>query len=354
MRKANSRPRNSASQAISGAQSLAHQRELDRERKSRQATEAKLKVAAAEIDSLERQRDIAYAITRRRGQVEPWAMRKRSTSRGQASAVVVFSDWHCEEIVTPSTVNGTNEFNPTVAQRRIKKVFDRSLELLEHERKLVPINSVVLALLGDFISGYIHEELEENNAMAPLPAIRFVEELLESGIRYLLKHGNLAEIIIPTANGNHGRTTRRKRFATSAANSYEFHMYHSLAKYLRSEPRVKMLIGEGYHNWVDIQGHPCRFHHGDAIRYEGGVGGLYIPVNKAIAAWNKTRVACVDFFGHFHTWCQDNLWCSNGSLIGYNAYAIEKKIPFQPPWQTFSVIDRKHSLPTKVLKLFCE
>lgn len=190
--------------------------------------------------------------------------------------------------------------------------------------------------------------------MAPLPAIRFAEELLESGIRYLLKHGSLDEIVIPTCRGNHGRTTKKKRFATSAANSYEHHMYCSLQKYLRNEPRVKFIVSESYHTWVEIQGRPFRFHHGDEMEYRGGIGGLYIPTNKAIAAWNKTKVAAFDFFGHFHTWCQDNLWASNGSLIGYNAYAIANKIAYQPPWQTFAVIDRREPLPTKVLKLHCE
>jgi hypothetical protein len=131
-------------------------------------------------------------------------------------------------------------------------------------------------------------------------------------------------------------------------------MYLALAKYLRDEPRVKFIISESYHTWVTIQGRPVRFHHGDGMQYHGGVGGLYIPVNKAIAAWNKTQVASFDFFGHFHTWCHDNLWASNGSLVGYNAYALANKIPYQPPWQTFAVFDKREPLPTKVLKLFCE
>jgi hypothetical protein len=61
-----------------------------------------------------------------------------------------------------------------------------------------------------------------------------------------------------------------------------------------------------------------RFHHGHSIRYAGGVGGIYIPTNKAIAQWNKGRHADLDVFGHFHQLRDGGNFICNGSLIGYN------------------------------------
>jgi len=84
---------------------------------------------------------------------------------------------------------------------------------------------------------------------------------------------------------------------TEAGNSLERFMYHQLAERFKSEPRVKFVIGDGLHVYVNVFGFVLRFHHGHAVRYAGGVGGIFIPVNKAIAQWNKGRRADYDVFG---------------------------------------------------------
>lgn len=272
---------------------------------------------------------------------------------GQATAVLIASDWHVEEEVKPETVNGKNKFTLEIARQRSRQFWQKSLMLLEDARNLTRIDEVVPALLGDFFSGHIHEELVETNALAPLPAARFACDLLEEGLRLLLRDRRIKVIKVPTSHGNHGRATKKRRHATAADTSYEYNMYLTLAERFRHEPRIVWQIGTGYHNWLTIQGHRCRFHHGDSIRYAGGVGGITIPVNKAIAAWNKTEPAAYDFFGHYHTWTHDWRWICNGSLIGYNAFAIDIKAPYQPPVQTFAVIDAERGL-TRALPVFCD
>ena len=80
------------------------------------------------------------------------------------------------------------------------------------------------------------------------------------------------------------------------------------------------------------------------IRYQGGVGGVYIPVNKAISQWSRAKHADLDVFGHFHQAKHDVRFISNGSLIGYNAFAISIKADFEPPKQAFFLIDRKRGV----------
>lgn len=273
---------------------------------------------------------------------------------GNATAVLVLSDWHVEETVRPETVNGLNEFNLQIAAERIERTFQKAVMLLEDARQLADIRTLVVAALGDFISGYIHEELEESNALAPLPACRFARQHLAAGLDFLLKEADLERIQVVTAIGNHGRTGARMRAATGADNSYEQNLYHEMAQSYRErgEERIEWQIGDSYHNWLDIQGHACRFHHGDAIRYSGGVGDINIPVNKAIAQWNKARTAAIDFFGHWHSWKEEWHWVANGSLIGFGAYSLRIKASFQRPVQTFAVIDRDYGM-TRALKVFC-
>jgi hypothetical protein len=75
---------------------------------------------------------------------------------------------------------------------------------------------------------------------------------------------------------------------------------------------------------VDIFGKTVRFHHGHAINYQGGIGGIFIPAFKAISQWDKMRQADVDFFGHFHQHKDGSKFVSNGSLIGFNTYALHQ------------------------------
>jgi hypothetical protein len=82
------------------------------------------------------------------------------------------------------------------------------------------------------------ESPETLDALAPLPAIRFARELIGAGIRMLLAETRLEQIIVPCSYGNHGRTTIKSRISSGAENSYETHLYHSLAADFADEPRV--------------------------------------------------------------------------------------------------------------------
>jgi hypothetical protein len=75
-------------------------------------------------------------------------------------------------------------------------------------------------------------------------------------------------------------------------------MYHMLATEFKNSTRVKLIIPEGHFSYLDINGFIIRFHHGFNIKYQGGVGGLYIPLNKAIGQWNKAKPANLDVLGH--------------------------------------------------------
>lgn len=112
------------------------------------------------------------------------------------------------------------------------------------------------------------------------------------------------------------------------------------------------MVADGLHLYIDVNGFIIRTHHGHALKYGGGVGGLTIPVNKAIAQWNKARWANHDFFGHFHTYFPASNFNCNGSLIGYNAYGMSIKADFEKPVQTFSLINHEEKMISINAKIF--
>lgn len=264
-----------------------------------------------------------------------------SKGAGEATVVVLASDWHIEERVDPDTINGLNTHNLDIARKRAVEFFQASLRLTEILGKDTTITTMVLALLGDFITGDIHEEMLETAEIEPTLAIIEAQKLLTSGIQFLLDNSNL-NLVIPCHSGNHARTTKESRHATEAGHSLEYIMYHMLADHFRDNKRVKFIIPRSYHSFVRVYDEVIRFHHGHNLRYGGGVGGLTIPVNKAIAQWNKSnKDVTIDCFGHWHTRFDGGNFIANGSNIGFNAFAVSIKASYDRPSQTLFLIDRK-------------
>lgn len=268
---------------------------------------------------------------------------RHSVSRGEATVVVLASDWHVEECVRPETINGLNEHNMAIAKQRATEFFQASLRLTQILQKDVEIKTMILALLGDFITGDIHEEMMETSEVEPVLAIIEVQKWIASGIQFILDNSELS-LVIPCHSGNHARTTKETRYATEAGHSLEYLMYHMLADHFRGNKRVKFIIPRSYHSFVRVYDDVIRFHHGHMLRYGGGVGGLTIPVNKAIAQWNKSnRDVTIDCFGHWHTRFDGGNFIANGSNIGFNAFAVAIKASYDKPSQTLFLIDKKRS-----------
>lgn len=277
-----------------------------------------------------------------RNNVETFRIKpEKNSADSEATIFMVASDWHVAEEVKKGQVNGLNEYNLEIAEKRANTFFFRGHRLLRIFKKDISIKTVVLPLLGDFISNSIHEELMESNLLLPIDETIFAQRLIASGIEFLLEDKSIRSIIVPCHSGNHARTTKDRRIATERGNSLEYFMYHSLKLHFKSEPRVQFLIAEGYHSYLDVYGHTIRLHHGHQVSYGGGVGGLTIPLNKAIAQWNKVKKADLDILGHFHNFFDGGNFIVNGSLIGWNAFALSIKASYEPPKQALFLIDKR-------------
>lgn len=292
-----------------------------------------------EIELYEQRLDYAYAI---KGKVSPVSITPSLRSpRGEATAVALASDWHLGEVVNPETVNYLNAYNPEIAEKRAKNFFKNLLKLVETQRHSVDINTLVLWLGGDIITGYIHEELMESNSMSPIEECLFAQSLISGGIKFLLEEGRFKQIVVPCSYGNHGRTTPKKRISTGYKNSFEWGLYRTLEIYFENEPRVQFQVSKGYLNYVDVYGYSLRFHHGDNIGYQGGIGGLTIPLNKFIHRTNQQSVAYLDMIGHFHQLQHSSQFVVNGSLIGFGAYAQAIGASPERAQQAFLLVDSK-------------
>lgn len=328
---------------VTPEQEIQEFKEKNRSLKDKRITDQALKTLIEKNDKLEAELNASLEM---KNAINPQVFDyKVSDSKSEATAVVLASDFHLEETVRPETVNNLNKFDLKIAEARVKEFFQNTLKLVEKEQFSTRIDTLVLALLGDFISGNIHEELLENCSLRPIDASIFAENLLISGIEYLLANSEL-NLVIPCHVGNHTRITKKVHISTEKGNSLETFMYYHMMNHFKGNARVKFLISDSYLSYVTIYNYTICFQHGHAIKYGGGVGGITIPARKAVSQWQKLRNADLYCFGHFHTFFDGGNFICNGSLIGYNTFAVFIKGDFETPRQAFFLIDKKRGCKT--------
>lgn len=308
--------------------------------------------AVKKISLLEHEKEAILNLTNRTPQLYDIAPQMPS-GNSESVAFMIMSDWHSEEEVLLGQVGGLNEHNLEIGSRRAENAWKGCQRFYDILKRDTHIGTIVLGLLGDFITNSIHEDGAESNLLAPSDAIYRVQNMLLSGIKFLLKNTS-ANLLIVCHSGNHGRTTKEQRIATEQGNSLEQYMYYNMRDILANEPRATFQIADGYHSYVRLFDgkYVVRTHHGHGMNYGGGAGGIMVPVNKAIAQWNKGVKADLDVFGHFHTRLDGGNFVANGSLIGYNAYALRIKADYEKPSQTFFVVNKKYNSKGIVTPIF--
>lgn len=266
--------------------------------------------------------------------------REQKSGLLEATPLVLASDWHVDEVVEAKKVAYRNRYDEHIAKQRMHRFFQSILWSVKHQRDVFKIRSLILWLGGDLMTNFLHEDDVENNSMAPLLAIPFLFENIVAGIDLLLTDKEIAEYVIPCNDGNHGRTTKKLRAATRTEHSLEVLLYAMLAQHYRNEKRVRFILPTSQFTFLDdIYGRTIRFFHGDVVQYGGGVGGITVPLFRAVARFEKTKRADLTCLGHFHQrYCLPDIMV-NGSMIGYNAYAMSKGLPFEAPVQSLRMLE---------------
>lgn len=263
---------------------------------------------------------------------------KPAHERADAIACAVASDWHIEEPVTAESVHGLNEYNLDVAKLRSAAFFRNLLRLTDIMARDTKITTIYLAALGDFFSGWIHPELMANGLLAPGDAARFCKGLWFSGIDFLLRESSyqLDGDMIP---GNHGRMTQHIHFGNPTGTSLESVMYESIVDRYYDNPRVRLKVSTQAMVYRPFfERFKMRLIHGYEVKYGGGVGGITIPLRKALAQWNNPIRADLTVLGHFHQFFDGGDFLVNGSLIGYNLFAQAIKASYEEARQAFFLV----------------
>lgn len=313
--------------------------------RTRRSESSKLKTLERDVQDLNELVQTLAAATSK--PLAPIRRRELRSGLREATAVALLSDAHVEEVVLPGSTPYPNEYNLKIADQRLGRFFAGYKWLIQFHRHAFKIRDQILWIGGDLMSGHIHEELKMSTAMPPLETLLWLRSRLAAGIDSLLEDGELDTLQIVCSYGNHGRTTPKPYRALGAVHSYEWLLYQWLASMYENNPRVQFLADRSGHQYAKAYEFDLHFHHGDETNYGGGVGGISIPLNKATAQWDIAKKCHYHNFGHWHQYQDTGRIAVNGSVIGFNAYAMSIKATPEPPQQSFYLLDSKRGKTCK-------
>lgn len=209
---------------------------------------------------------------------------------GQATAFLLLSDVHCDELIPKHKVNGLNEHNPDISKKRVATVFDRFLRFINVDRQETCIDNAVVWLGGDFFtSSTMHDA---SCAFPPIVAVMYAQDLIVSGITFLLQNDDKIKIHVVGSVGNHSRLSGSAKPVNQSSeqeHSLEWMMYHAIKAFFANEKRITFQLDNSYHSYLQVYNKTIRFNHGHmGWRYQDGMGGVHGPLWKVISQrWDK-------------------------------------------------------------------
>lgn len=339
-----------------GKARFAENQEIRRELNTVRAAYGSLKAehvrATEELEALERVYDEALILTPEPGWLKP-PKKKTKADEHRGTLVAFLSDLHAGEVVNAEEMGGYNAYNLDIADRRLRRFFDKTTSLAREYLAGVSYDGIVLALGGDLVSGDIHDELEQTNELSVLDTTLWVAPRLVAGIeRWAEEFGS---VHIVSAPGNHGRDSKIPRHKGRSAHNADTHIAKMAAmSFARSNPAgggsVTFDIPESFDVDFDVYGRRFTMEHGDNLRFSGTseIGALG-PVKrgslrKARARLEEGRPFEVMLVGHFHQLVSapSQGFVMNGSVKGFDEYARSWSLKPEPPQQALFVTTPEH------------
>jgi len=271
----------------------------------------------------------------------PKWLAKSSPATGAPGVPTLFlSDFHYGEVVRPDAVNNLNTFNKKISQLRLRSTVETAIDLCHNHMVNPKYPGIVLALGGDMMSGSIHDELIDTNDGTNIDHVLELFDQLIWTINALAD--KFGRVFVPTCYGNHSRMYQQYRNKEAAHLSFDWLLYNMLEKHFKNsnDNRIQFQISTGFDTYYKIYDTSYLLTHGDRLGVRGGTGivGMLGPIARGV---QKVRSEYTNFgksidyviMGHYHQYISIKGAIVNGSLKGYDEYAMSNRFAFEIPKQ---------------------
>lgn len=249
-----------------------------------------------------------------------------SSSKYKAEHVgIILSDLHIGEDFTLQETGGLSEYNLNIFKKRLSKLKQVTLEIIERHRHMYELPHLHIFCLGDIVSGSVGSGAWNDNYIRlsiydqvfhGTEALRDVISTWSTMFKKVSFYG---------IYGNHGRVGKRGQEKTSA--NWDRIIYSHVNTSLENYSNIEWHIPEAWWLQVSIQKHNFYLCHGDGIR--GSMGIPYYGIERAEAKIAGLMNEKPDYIlmGHFHSPAEIQTNTArvllNGSFAGGDMYSLK-------------------------------
>ena len=276
------------------------------------------------------------------GPIAPLSMPAISSIGGSPGVpMFLWSDFHIGERVDPEQVYGYNEFDINIAQGRVSRLVNKCIDLATNHVTHPDYEYAVVILGGDFVSGWLHEELVATDCCTPLQAVRYAVQMLTGALQRMTDaFKRLTVVCVP---GNHGRLMKRPPAKLGAYQAFDWLIYSMLQDFFAPDTRLSFIIPAEGDVVLNVAGTRYLIMHGHELGVKGGdglIGSIGPMMRGRLKAGRSSASLGRDFdvlvLGHFHQsiWLPGSGLIVNNSLIGFSEYCKQMRFVATPPSQT--------------------
>ncbi len=233
--------------------------------------------------------------------------RSRSTSNPRGSKpqtmVAPLTDTHVGDRVVFDQTTGINAYDLDIFNKRLYGWVEQLISLAEYRRNIADVDELVIPMLGDMVSGDIHEELARTNIGNCMEQMMNGAFLIGQAVTKLSR--NFKKVRVVAVVGNHGRMTR-KIPAKDKYMDWDHMMYQWVAAFCAEQKNVEFHIPKNFSTIFNVAGRNVLIMHGDSISGGGSSASFTRMVGqmRGLQQQNKEWADKQHFddvmIGHFH------------------------------------------------------
>lgn len=260
-----------------------------------------------------------------------------SKNPNKRELIVMFNDLHLGLNVFPEEIGNVNEFNYTIASRRMACVIEQSVNFKPHNKS--QISKVNLILNGDLICG-INHGLNTKHLDLLVHQINCALSYFSHSITALHAGYPNAKLIVHGVSGNHSDSPHKRegsnRVVTEKFDNAENYIFYALSHIFSENPHISFNFPYTPYILIDLPAGRAMVTHGDLYfsKQLGSIGrnlnikGLSEEIHKFSLGEIKKKQKPIDLvlLGHTHVFANFNTFHGTEvfvapSLSGTDGYA---------------------------------
>ena len=249
-------------------------------------------------------------------------------------AVALMSDVHVGEVVSADETNNLSEYNMELFHDRLDIWTNEIINTVVHRRDVLNIPNLDIFMLGDMISGDIHDELSNSNDVSVVDQMVEASRAIASSVLTLSQYFD--NVRVTGVAGNHGRMRRKPYYKGKQRQNWDYLCYQLMAMHLSHQNNIEFNIPEAFWTLVDVLGTKFVLMHGDGMQSWSGLP--WTGITKTVLKFRELLGADIHFdrmvMGHYHDPVETENWIINGNFKGGDEFSIGKLYVNNRPSQT--------------------